>query len=520
MTALVSCFEHQHLRRSDFVHDSDFDWLLQHMDNECLPCFALKLQRGELVLVVRHYLAVICLPSGTLLEILPKISRTAQPQHTRQWVARMFRDIYGLSDCTPASSVPPVPLLSPSSQRVNVAADARMDEHWLQSLVSVWLSLLVEVLPYLPRHYHSQQYNHPQSRGKLLLKQQLSYNAHRPHYRYASQDQLRVDPLWYAFFATVVRQVQRLGIRVADSLIQAVQSPPQQSIHDPTAVLSRHLSNGCLAMSQWQSSYQQLSQHLGSSHAQLSAPRIATLRQVLEMAWLLLKCRQPSFASDAMTSTMPSCTTIALPSLARMSASDPLLPVLMLDMQQAFERWVLVAVRRWAAQKQSCTQSALQTSAQTSVAPAWQVRAQVSRDWLWALSGCQAGNTAVSTTVSTTFGTEATTSLSHRIRPDIVIETSAAGISHVIEVKYKHIEHPSQVASQDLYQLAVYQQQCQAQHAWLVLPKHQRFNQPCYLYAADLPVTAQHLQDDGKDGKTVALCVLPFCYETGRLLIN
>ena len=42
-----------------------------------LPCFGIEVKRGQLILVVSHYLAKIILPSGLTLEILPKISLEA-----------------------------------------------------------------------------------------------------------------------------------------------------------------------------------------------------------------------------------------------------------------------------------------------------------------------------------------------------------------------------------------------------------------------------------------------------------
>ena len=70
---VISCFEHQRLSRQDFAHSKDFDYLIEQE----LPCFGIEVKRGQLILVVSHYLAKIILPSGLTLEILPKISLEA-----------------------------------------------------------------------------------------------------------------------------------------------------------------------------------------------------------------------------------------------------------------------------------------------------------------------------------------------------------------------------------------------------------------------------------------------------------
>src|SRR5699024_1881169 len=106
---VVSCFEHQRLSREDFAHAADFEYLIEQE----LPCFSIEVNRGQLSLVISHYLAKIILPSGLTLEILPKISvdeasnaksnssksqpelakRQADIVHARQWVAAMLEDI-------------------------------------------------------------------------------------------------------------------------------------------------------------------------------------------------------------------------------------------------------------------------------------------------------------------------------------------------------------------------------------------------------------------------------------------
>ena len=246
MLKVMSVLEHQRLTVSDFQFASDFDWLLE----QDFVGFAIVRQQGQWQLSVRHYIGVVRLPSGVMLEILPKIAPSAQQdersggqQHaarpleatgqlesigqiettdqiksSRAWVQRMLTELtapkrqyqrqsdsiksngephetslanYGsgrndFSDKAPSDSAP--------LKHRKLQASGQFSEH-LQPLtmspppLPEWLlSQFIALLAHYPpqQQYQPRQQDSASLQGKLLIKQQLQRNAHQP-YRFVSE---------------------------------------------------------------------------------------------------------------------------------------------------------------------------------------------------------------------------------------------------------------------------------------------------------------------------------------------
>lgn len=115
---VITVFEHQRLTAQDFIHSADFYWLMAQE----FAVFTIKRKQGAWQLKVGHYIGIVLLPSGMMLEILPKLAadnenprRQLQPGHTashqtqigktRQWVQNMLSDLTHGSD-HPYSKLP------------------------------------------------------------------------------------------------------------------------------------------------------------------------------------------------------------------------------------------------------------------------------------------------------------------------------------------------------------------------------------------------------------------------------
>ncbi|PIE47209.1 MAG: hypothetical protein CSA42_04480 [Gammaproteobacteria bacterium] len=453
--ALITVFEHQTLRLSDFANypntEADFDWLLQQTQAGKLPCFSIG-YAGQVVIYVRHYLAVIRLPSGAVIEILPKISKEAISNRiqTRQWVLQMLVDTYGLKTQALA-------MLSTGQKQHNLLSNAQLSI-WLQPLIQIWFGLLLQLPILLPRHYQQATQNNPQAQGKLLIKEQINHNVHRPHYRYTSQQQLDLHPLWGQFFLTALQKLKALGINetaLPVGVLQAVE----------TIAISREI----LPVQQWQTSYQQLKQMLLSSQSQRDVHSRRQLDMAIELAWLILQMQD--------NLNMP-------PVLG-----TEFMPAVMINMQQAFERWVSI-----------------------KLAESFKGRVQTQKSFTWLQS-------------------DEGKAYKRDLKPDVLIYARNIAQSTdspwvVADVKYKSIERLKQVSPADLYQLYTYQQFLQAQQAWLVYPISEDITQAINLQT--MPLSKLQIVEQGcvdqqtrqqQTGQQV-IRLIPFDVMTGKLLFD
>ncbi|HAO59421.1 MAG TPA: hypothetical protein DCQ89_03380, partial [Psychrobacter sp.] len=230
---VVSCFEHQRLSREDFAHAADFEYLIEQE----LPCFSIEVNRGQLSLVISHYLAKIILPSGLTLEILPKISvdeasnaksnssksqpelakRQADIVHARQWVAAMLEDISTdnlAKQITALNLAAKADFSIPSYPNIPfqlASTSLSVDKPWYEGLLARIRQALQQAAMILPNRYQTQVNNQPKAQGKINLAAQLKNNWHRPHYLYTEQAVFETDQVLAQFLATAWQQLQKLS---------------------------------------------------------------------------------------------------------------------------------------------------------------------------------------------------------------------------------------------------------------------------------------------------------------------
>lgn len=159
---ILTTFEHAYLTQADFKNPSDFDWLLeQNFDG-----FTIERKNQQWRVKVSHYIGVIGLPSGEQLEILPKISQHTDILSTRQWLQQMLKDIW--QTLTPKA-------LNNLAQQHPIKPHLPLNQ-WLAE--QFWQRFQT----YQPnQQYQRFEQNQPFLQGKLLVKQQLQHNHHKPH---------------------------------------------------------------------------------------------------------------------------------------------------------------------------------------------------------------------------------------------------------------------------------------------------------------------------------------------------
>lgn len=505
MTKILTCYEHQRLSRQDFYDEQDFDWLIKQVQIQQLPCFNFGHKNFEPVLIVLHYLCVIRLPSGSQLEVLPKIAnpvhwgkaslndtsqvadaeamvsetkmaetaltetvlneaalteKTAQWQNkrqTRRWVQQMLDCIYQLSMGTK------LPVWS-MQQRQDQQTDEQM---WWQLYVQRWIELMPALPSLLPRQYLNEWQNQPNAQGKLQVKEQLKHNAHRPHYLVTTQTQLRQDPLWQRFFVTVLEAVrQGFGVQIPVTVSRVLQT-----------LWPRYQGTALLPAKDWQRVYETLLAQASVNQVQQSGVRQGQLTTLLSLSWLLLRWQQPTLA---VAGRMPTA-------------------AVMINMQQAFELWVTEVLKQRYPE---------------------QVLAQARYPWM----ADDRGNLRY-------------------IQPDVVLKTAHAPnaqaknasksprtevLTTVIDVKYKHITRASEVSAADLYQLSTYAHVLNVSHAWLVYPIAVDWDKMADANMADVNTSkpnvnnhhnslVQKLSVVGQQNAEILL--VPFDVVTGQLLI-
>ena len=132
---LMTTFEHAVLTAQDFVYAADFDWLIE----QNFIGFAVQRSRGTWQLVVGHYLGVIQLPSGMLLEVLPKIAQFSEVNlgETRAWVKTMLATIW------PGLNPKALPVIAPQTSFEHAQDSIPM---WLACALPVAFVILQAVL--------------------------------------------------------------------------------------------------------------------------------------------------------------------------------------------------------------------------------------------------------------------------------------------------------------------------------------------------------------------------------------
>lgn len=463
------CLEHQILTRQAFNNQNDFDYLL----NQQFDCFDIVYHQNNVVLKAKHYLAVILLPSGQTLEILPKITPITTSSHTtdalypfstsstltpvstrqniedikktRQWVHRMLARIINQQNISPVSPLPSAISLTSTHSQSHMA---HQNSTWYQWLYTEFLQNLEQLAQLNPRKYQTKHLNAPNALGKLNVKQQLKHNHHRPHYLATEHAQLSSQQLLWQFLNTAFTQIK--------SIMGQCSTPPSSHLY-------QQLNHHPLPMAKWHPTYQSLTHQIPKWRHQYGILQTKKIEQSLQWAWWLL---QPLSQT---------------PQYHHQHSHHQLQHAFMINMWQAFESWVYATL----------------TDLISTQHPHHQVVRQPTYDWL-----IQSDNH---------------TNHHHvikKIKPDICILDSDNHVTHVIDVKYKtnhktkngaDFNKNSTIVSNDLYQIGIYQHHLKAKYAWLIYPASQTFCQ-CQTFSSAL------------DSQT-KIQLIPFDVENEKLIL-
>lgn len=505
----MSCLEHQRLTQADFAHAADFEYLIKHE----LPCFSIEVRRGQLSLLVGHYLSKIILPSGLSLEILPKITsaqsdiRVASNQtdsfhkdivRAREWVAAMLQDIAHdkLGKAIPAINLAAIesfsdsavnndwshfsalalsfPESQPQLNQKNQQPKSSLDAPWYQGLLVRISEVLQQAAGILPNRYQTQVNNRPKAQGKINLSAQLKNNWHRPHYLYTEHSVFASDELLAQFLSTAWQCWQQLS---QNSPIPTNRQTPESLRGIQT-----------LPPSQWAVTYHKIQNDKSAWMSQFTTMQAQTITDAIEWSWWLLT--HSNINSAPHDQVRENWQVEGLP-----------MPALMINMNHAFERWVLGKLYNWVSDNLVSSRLVIQPKFD------WLHQKLPSSNPL-ATSSKQTGEKSSVSIKDTT---------QHRVIqkliPDACIVTAEGKISHVIDIKYKTIEGIAQVSGADWQQLYVYQQHLQCENAWLIYPMTKKFTERLDVLA-DFNENRQSNQ-----GGTAQMSAIPFNLYRGLLLI-
>ncbi|WP_227680767.1 McrC family protein [Psychrobacter sp. SZ93C1] len=466
-TNVITVFEHQRLTADNFLQIADFHWLMAQE----FSVFSIKRQQGQWQLKVGHYIGIILLPSGMVLEILPKLNPSIQDSNlaqTRQWVQGMMSDLIGNRDRT-YNKLPHTKNLGQfSTQLTSLPIAALPLSDWL---VTQFLQRLAQQQPTL--HYQSQTHNQASLQGRLLIKEQLRHNSMQPHKFFCESSVLSQDMLG--------NRLIKSALMLLSPLLSQSMTPKSLQAWQPVLVLSQH------EMQRLDSMYHQAKQQLAV--LPLHVQKLQTMQQLVDLAYWLLQ------QSNTETGHMID------PSKASKHKQASTRLCLLIDMNQAFEQWVSQRI----------------ASMFSQVSPNYRPLYQAQSIWLSDTEGqaCLSirpdlliYKTAIDTDTHadthTHQGQDNTAAASH---------ISASGsYSHVIDIKWKHLSHAASISASDAYQLTSYAQAYQADQVWLVYPVQGDERQPIALSQRSL-----NGQDIDNNMNSAQLWLIPFNVFTGTI---
>ena len=440
---VITVFEHQRLTAQDFIHSADFYWLMAQE----FAVFTLKRQQGAWQLKVGHYIGIVLLPSGMMLEILPKLAadnehprrqphsgHTALQQtqigKTRQWVQNMLSDLTQRSDRP--CKLPNTKNLGQLSHHLIPLPIATLPlPDWL---IEQFLQRLVHYQP--TKHYQSQTHNQASLQGRLLIKEQLRHNSMQPHKFMCESSVLNQDMLGNRLIKSALVLLAPLFAQsLSLKCLQAWQKVPMLTQHERPQLTSI---------------YQRAKRQLEIQP--LQAKQLQAAQQLLDLAYWLL--RQSDIATG--NGIDPKKTSKHTLSQLRLC--------LLIDMNQAFEQWA----------SQRIASTFMQASGQ------YRPLYQTQRVWL---SDAE-GQACLSIRPDLLMYKAATSQECHHSQnhTDDVTEAKALGhYSHVIDIKWKPLSHAALISASDAYQLTSYAQAYQAQQVWLIYPVQDDERQPVAL---------------------------------------
>lgn len=491
--AIVTVFEHQRLQVSDFLYATDFEWLMAQE----FAVFTILRQRGQWQLKVGHYIGIVLLPSGMTLEILPKTitekgSTTSVSDHntavhitqvnqTRQWVQSMLCDLTQSQHRSPhTKNVNHRSLGQISHQSTSLPIAAPPLSDWVLSQFLQRLSL------YQPtKQYQTQTHQQSSLQGRLLIKEQLRCQQTQPHMFVCEMSVLSQDMLGNRLIKSALERLTPLlsNITQSDGLNSKILISKQLTSW-------RHIHGLRVnELYQLDALYRHSKRELAIQP--LSPQQKQNAKRLVDLAyWLLQNTSVPTgygVPSDR----------VAMPRSARPSLC------LLIDMNQAFEQWVSLCI----------STTFLQASTQ------YRSVQQPQRVWLSDAAGQACLSIRPDLLVTYTASDEAMDLCNSLNRGDqrtsyIAGATSNQCVSHVIDIKWKHLPHAGSISASDAYQLTSYAQAYQAKTVWLVYPVLDEQRQPVAL--------SQHAQHDyqtdtSTQRSTTKLWLMPFNVKTGTL---
>ncbi|MDO5768287.1 MAG: hypothetical protein Q4P13_02190 [Psychrobacter sp.] len=476
---ILSVFEHQWLKKADFACPSDFDWLI---DQE-FSVMSVSRRQGQWQLLTRQYIGVVCLPSGNLLEILPKVTGALSPNtselntltpsdnhspqsqsrqigEARAWLQQMLSDISGFSqiDLSPKS----LNQASHQLQSAELTASSTLPlSDWLYQ---EFARLLAQYTPI--QQYVSHQQNSSQLRGKLILSEQLRRNAHLPHRFFSEHQSLARDSISNRLITKAWQQLLTLYTHDSHNPVHHSPSQLQNTLGISASSSIRQWSQMPALtnheMSQMNQSYHQAQKELRA--AMISAEQRRLGKQILSLAYWILAARTapPGFGVHLAADT----NNISSVNLAR--------HCLFINMNHAFEAWSSAKVSQL-----------YQTDSR------YQVQYQAAKPWAFT------ENHQPCVTVT----------------PDILINFEHKP-HHIAEVKYKRIANIAQLSARDVYQLAAYADAYRVGEAWLIYPiSSSQAALPPSTHTASLSITLANAQ-------VLKIYLVPLWVEAGQLMIE
>ena len=478
VTNIMTVFEHQRLTASDFLYDSDFEWLIIQE----LSVFSIKRKQGKWQLKVGHYIGVIMLPSGMTLEILPKLIKNAsnnsikQPYQsntmladtdilqTRHWVQNMLSDLMSSNDHK-----------LPHSKNFGQVSDKLTALPLAVLPLSDWLieQFLQSLAHYQPtKQYQTQIYNQAALQGRLLIKEQLRHNSMQPHKFVCESSVLSQDMLGNRMIKSALKLLMPL---LSQSRFLRYLLPWQH-----VSELQKH------ERQKLQSIVEQAKRELAIQP--LHAPQLRAALQLIDLAyWLLSQSNMES--GHSIDSSKPFNSRVTPPRLC-----------LLIDMNQAFEQWASQRIALFFQQQSNDYHPLFQAQrvwlndaegqACLSIRPDLLIYRQVRSN---------AENTGMN---------DDNLPIEH-LETNQSAEKQVGHYSHVLDIKWKHLAHASAIAASDAYQLSSYAQAYQAEQVWLVYPVQDNQRQAEALRQHSQP-SLSHNQQPNTTTSHAQLWLVPF----------
>lgn len=462
---ILSVFEHQWLEQADFEHPTDFAWLI----DQDFAVMTISRRRGQWQLMARQYIGVIRLPSGDLLEILPKVSehdaatmpadrrsRCQQIKSARAWVQRMLSEIsdFSMGTLRPQS----LGQVSEQIERAQLGADSVLPlSDWLYHEFA-WL--LDQYTPL--QHYDSHQFNDRQFNGKLLIHQQLRHNAHLPHRFFIERQDLANNALSNRFIAQAWQQLRHLNMGSAEQSRPMISPLLYRWHHEPILTDQEH---SCLRRSYQRAQHELLVAAISLRQRQLGM-------RLLTLAYWLLAGDEVSLSLGVTVQDHDHGS--GRVSAHRDQSPSSLLPrqCVFINMNHAFEAWSGAKVAQL-----------YQNDAR------YQIGYQPTKPWAFTQEK-QVGVT---------------------VTPDMVISFEGKA-THLAEVKYKRMANISQLQARDVYQIAAYADAYEVEQAWLIYPIN------CAQAASDHVAWPNSLTFKSAGLRRLQIWLVPLWVESGQLL--